>query len=110
MWLLTEEILSEYVEVLQRLNVRAASTIITLIREEGLFVRRIKKLGDLPDPDDAPFCECAESGNPDFIVTLNPADFPLSRLKAKVIAPADPLPRRWRKPRPRRRRFMVRKK
>ena len=69
MWLLTEEILSEYREVLQRMNGRAASTIINLIREEGQFVRNVKKIANLPDPDDAPFCECAESGNADFIVT-----------------------------------------
>jgi predicted nucleic acid-binding protein len=49
-WLLTEEILSEYVVVLQRLNVRAASTIINLIREEGQLVRKVKKIADLPDP------------------------------------------------------------
>jgi predicted nucleic acid-binding protein len=109
-WLLTEEILSEYLEVLQRMNVRAASTIITLIREEGQFVRTVKKIGDLPDPDDAPFCECAESGNADVIVTLNPGDFPQNRLKAKVIAPTDPLPPTRRIPRPRRRRLVIRKK
>jgi PIN domain len=71
-----------------------ASTIITLIREEGQFVRTVKKIEDLPDPDDAPFCECAESGNADFIVTLNPSDFPQKRLKARVIAPTDSLPPR----------------
>jgi len=52
-WLLTEEILSEYPEVLQRMNVRAASTIVTLIREEGLFVRTVKSIEDLPDLDHA---------------------------------------------------------
>jgi len=36
------KILSEYVDVLQRMEVRAASTIIALIREEGQFVRTIK--------------------------------------------------------------------
>jgi hypothetical protein len=58
-----------------------------------------KRIADLPDRDDAPFCECAESANADFIVTLNPGDFPQKRLKAKVIAPSDPLPPRERKPR-----------
>jgi len=109
-WLLTEEILSEYVEVLQRLNVPAASTIINLIREEGQFVRKVKKIADLPDPDDAAFCECAESGSADFIVTLNPGDFPQHRLKAKVIAPTEPLPPRARKSPLRRKRLAVRKK
>ena len=52
----------------------------------------------------------AESGETDFIVTLNPSDFPQSRLKAEVIAPTDPLPSRRRKPRPRRTRLVIRKK
>jgi len=41
-----------------------------------------------PDPKDDPFCLCGEEGNADFIVTLNPKDFPQERLKAKVILPA----------------------
>jgi hypothetical protein len=40
-----------------------------------------------PDPGDDPFCLCAEQGKADFIVTLNPKDFPQDRLKANVIAP-----------------------
>jgi hypothetical protein len=91
-WLLTEEILSEYVEVLERLRVRSSRRIVALIREQGQLVRILKKIPDLPDRDDAPFCECAESADADFIVTLNPSDFPQSRLKARVISPSDPLP------------------
>ena len=109
-WLLTEDILSEYVEVLERLRVRSARTIVGLIREQGQLVRIIKRIRDLPDRDDAPFCECAESAEADFIVTLNPGDFPQSRLKAKVISPSDPLPPRRRKARPRRKRLVIRKK
>ena len=75
LWLLTEEILSEYLEVLERLGVRSARTIVALIREQGRFVRVAKRMADLPDRDDAPFCECAGSANADFIVTLNPDDF-----------------------------------
>jgi predicted nucleic acid-binding protein len=109
-WLLTEEILSGYVEVLERLQVRSARTIVALIREQGRLVRILKKIPDLPDRDDAPFCECAESADADFLVTLNPSDFPQSRLKAKVIAPTDPLPPRGRRPQPRHRRLVSRKK
>jgi hypothetical protein len=98
------------VEVLERLRVRSARRIVALIREQGQVVRVINKLSDLPDRDDAPFCECAESADADFIVTLNPSDFPQSRLKAKVIAPVDPLPPRGRKLRPRRKRLVIRKK
>jgi predicted nucleic acid-binding protein len=69
-----------------------------------------KRISELPDRDDAPFCECAESANADFIVTLNPNDFPQNKLKAKVISPTDPLPPRRRKPRRRRKRLVIRKK
>jgi predicted nucleic acid-binding protein len=103
-------ILSEYAEVLERLRVRSAGTIVALIREQGQLVRILKKIPDLPHRDDAPFWECAESADADFIVTLNPSDFPQSRLKAKVISPGDPLPPRRRKVRPRRSRLVIRKK
>jgi predicted nucleic acid-binding protein len=109
-WLLTEEILAEYTEVLERLGVRNARTIVALIREQGQLVRALKTIPGLPDRDDAPFCECAESGEADFIVTLNPRDFPQGRLTATVISPSDPLPQRRRAPRARRKRLVVRKK
>jgi predicted nucleic acid-binding protein len=48
-WLLTEEILSEYTEVLERLRVRSARTIVALIREQGQLVRTIKRIQGLPD-------------------------------------------------------------
>jgi hypothetical protein len=75
----------EYAEVLERLRVRSARTIVALIREQGQLVHILKKIPNLPDRDDAPCCECAESADADFIVTLNPSDFPQGRLKAKVI-------------------------
>jgi hypothetical protein len=31
-----------------------------------------------PDPDNNHFCDCAEYGDADFIVALNPKDFPTS--------------------------------
>jgi predicted nucleic acid-binding protein len=40
-----------------------------------------------PDPKDDPFCLCSDEGNADFIVTLNPKDFPQEQLRAKVISP-----------------------
>jgi predicted nucleic acid-binding protein len=84
-WLLTEEILSEYVEVLERLRVRSARRIVALIREQGQLVRILKKIPDLPDRDDAPFCVCAESADADFIVTLNPSDFRQSRVLPRKL-------------------------
>ena len=93
-WLLTEEILSEYKEVLTRLGVRRnlVGQIINLLREEAEFVD-VRGESDLsPDPDDNIFCACAEDGTAAFIATLNRKDFPQKRLLAKVISPADPLP------------------
>ena len=45
--------------------------------------------------DDA-FRLCAEAGGADFLFTLNPRDFPQSRLKAKVIQPGHILDHRRR--------------
>ncbi len=40
-----------------------------------------------PDPADDPFCLCGEQGEADFIVTLNPKDFPQDRLKVIIVSP-----------------------
>ena len=92
-WLVTEEILDEYKEVLKRLRVRASriGLAINLIREraEKVDVRPVAEIS--PDPKDDPFCRCAEQGKAAFIVTLNPKDFPQDRLKAKVLHPSSRL-------------------
>jgi predicted nucleic acid-binding protein len=94
LWLINADILDEYKAVLGRLGVRPAliGTIVNLLREEAEVVKSKGSMGADPDPWDAPFWECAEHGRADFIVTLNPKDFPQSKLKAKVIAPGDALP------------------
>ena len=93
-WLLSEEILSEYKAVLRRLNVRRETIgdIINVLREEAEFLSPKTRSGLSPDPGDDPFCACAEDGGADFLVTLNPRDFPQSALSAKVIAPGGALP------------------
>jgi predicted nucleic acid-binding protein len=89
-WLYTEDILAEYKEVLKRLHVRPAliGAFINLIRERGEAIAVRSEAEISPDPKDDPFCACSEAGHADMIFTLNPKDFPPSRLKAKVIAPA----------------------
>jgi predicted nucleic acid-binding protein len=91
LWLITEDILEEYKEVLKRLRVRPnlIGKVVNLIREraEGVKVRSSAEIS--PDPKDDAFCLCAESGNADFIVTLNPKDFPEERLKSEVILPSE---------------------
>lgn len=92
-WLYTEDILDEYKELLNRFDVRSATIgrFINLLREEGVQVRVRKNPGISPDPSDAPFCACAEAGSASFIVTLNPRDFPQSKIRATVIKPSQQL-------------------
>lgn len=82
-WLVSEDILDEYKEVLGRLRVRPdlIGRIVNLIREraEHISVRPSPSIS--PDPGDDPFCLCSEQGRADFIVTLNPKDFPQRRLE-----------------------------
>jgi uncharacterized protein len=93
-WLVTEEILSEYKEVLSRLGVRRnlVGGIINLLREAAEFIE-VRTEDDLsPDPTDNAFCACAEQGHAAFIATLNRKDFPQKKLVARVISPGDPIP------------------
>jgi len=89
-WLINEDILEEYIEVLKRLRVRPNLTgkVINLIRDraESVKVRSVIEIS--PDPKDDPFCLCAEQGKADFVVTLNAKDFPQDVLSAKVVLPA----------------------
>lgn len=93
-WLVSQEILDEYRDVLRRLKVRRATVgrVLNLLAEAAEIVPTGRYRGLSPDPGDEPFCACAEDGGADFIVTLNPGDFPADLLTAKVIGPADPLP------------------
>jgi predicted nucleic acid-binding protein len=88
-WLVSEEILDEYKEVLKRLGVRSnvIGRVVNLIRERAEEVR-VRSLAEIsPDPKDDPFCRCAEQGKAEWIVTLNPKDFPQERLRARVASP-----------------------
>lgn len=88
-WLVTEDILDEYKEVLKRLRVRSnlIGRVVNLIRERAEEVKVRSSVEISPDPDDDPFCLCSEQGRADFIVTLNPKDFPEDRLKARIVPP-----------------------
>ncbi len=94
MWLVLEEILAEYKDVLERLGVRRhlIGSVINHLREEAVLVHVPSAVDISPDPADNEFCACAEIGHASFIVTLNPKDFPQARLRAKVIAPDASLP------------------
>jgi predicted nucleic acid-binding protein len=94
LWLINEAIVEEYREILARRGVRPhhIGAAINLIREQAEEVPDIAGRDISPDPDDEPFCTCAEAGKADFIVTLNPGDFPQQRLRAHVILPGEPVP------------------
>ena len=89
LWLVTEDILDEYKEVLKRLGVRSnlIGSVINLIRERAEQIDVHGSFEISHDPKDDPFCLCSEEGNAEFIVTLNRPDFPQERLKAKVVSP-----------------------
>src|SRR5882724_2670047 len=74
-----------------RYGAKLIGRIINRLREEASLVpvKRTERVS--PDPADDPFCACAKEGVADFMVTLNPRDFPQERLKARVIAPGDRL-------------------
>ena len=103
-WLVSDEILLEYKQVLGRLGVRRPliGKIINLLREEADLVHASALPNISPDPGDDPFCACAETGRADFIVTLNPKDFPQSLLSAHVIKPRERIPTTARRKQPRR--------
>jgi len=89
-WLITEDVLEEYKEVLKRLRVRPnlIGKVVNLICERAEEVKVRSSMEISPDPKDDPFCLCAEQAKADFIVTLNPKDFPEDRLSAKVVTPS----------------------
>ena len=93
-WLVSEDIVSEYKEVLTRLGVRRnlVGEVINLLREEAEFVDVRITSDASPDPDDNPFCACAEQGRATFIATQNEKDFPQKKLRAKVILPGASIP------------------
>ena len=88
-WLVSEDILGEYKEILKRREVRqhVIGKVINLIREQAEQVDVRVSPGISPDPKDDPFCACSEEGHADFIVTLNPRDFPQERIKAWIVSP-----------------------
>jgi predicted nucleic acid-binding protein len=90
-WLVTEEILEEYKSILRLRGVRGhlIGKIINTLRKKGEHVKTGPSLSLSPDPDDNHVCDCAEYGRADFLVTLNPKDFPQAGLSAKVLAPED---------------------
>jgi predicted nucleic acid-binding protein len=89
-WLLTEDILDEYKQVLKRLRVRPSQIgrLVNLIRERAQLIEVRSASGISPDPKDDPLCLCANQASADFLVTLNLTDFPQKQLTAAVVSPS----------------------
>jgi hypothetical protein len=71
-----------------RLKVRpsVAGRLVNLLKEEAeeVVVGRIIEIS--PDPGDDCLCGFPEVGRADFLVTLNPRDFPQDKLSAKAVS------------------------
>jgi len=92
-WLYTQEILTEYREILRRLKVprNAAGRFINLLGQAGEEVTEPETGEFSPDPKDDPFYHCALGGDADYIITDNVRDFPpvRNRKRPRIIRPAD---------------------
>lgn len=89
-WLVSTEVLDENKRVATRLKVRpsVAGRLINLLKEEAEEVVVEGTVELSPGPGDNCFCACAQDGRADFLVTLNPKDFPQNVLSAEVVSPA----------------------
>lgn len=87
-------ILKEYEEVLKRKNFNIDSkhieSIISQIKEEGIFISTLPLKESLPDKDDEPFLEVAFAGKIDVIITGNKKHFPHEICKnINVFSPSE---------------------
>ncbi len=91
MWLVAPGILEEYREVASRKGIRrhVMGRLLNLLQAEAEEVPAGFSVQISPDPKDDPFCACAEDGAADFVVTLNPKDFPTGKLSAKIVSPTE---------------------
>lgn len=85
----TEDILSEYAEVLHRpelrIPVNEREQLMELIAERSNLVTASRKISICSDQDDNIFLECAEAARADYLVTGNARHFPAYWRSTKVI-------------------------
>ena len=87
-------ILKEYEEVMGMkkidINSQYIESIITQIKEEGVYISTIPLKESLPDKNDEPFLEVALSGRIEVIVTGNKKHFPKEICKnVNVLPPSE---------------------
>ena len=90
--LYNDEILTEYVEVLERpkfpFSKESIATIIDFMREYGIESNRIPYDAEMPDEDDRVFYEMALSKDDAYLITGNLKHFPTTPI---VVTPAEML-------------------
>ncbi len=98
-WLYSQEILTEYREILRHLKVPrdAAGRFINLLGQGGEEITEPATGEFSPDPKDDPFYHCALGGDADYIITDNVRDFPpvRNRKRPGIITPADAVAKLW---------------
>lgn len=84
-------LVEEYREVAVRKRVRrhVIGRLLNLIREAAEEVQPRIAGRFSPDPKDEVFFQCAVAGRADFIVTLNPKDFPHGKQRFQIVSPAE---------------------
>lgn len=90
--LFNEDIISEYVDVLNRPKFRLPSQMVEVVvhklKDIGLHSHRVQSMETFPDLDDAVFYEVALSKEDAYLVTGNTKHFPKSPI---VVTPAEML-------------------
>ncbi len=85
----SEPVFAEYEEVLRRPRLAIHPDKVTQaparIREAGLLVNRTIPLSAGGDPDDNMFLECAQAADAHYIITVNPANFPLLWQGTRIV-------------------------
>lgn len=89
---ITEHILAEYLEVLERpkfsLNKQDIRVVLDFLRSKGIKAPALPEAFHLPHPGDEPFLEAALSTGADFLVTGNKRHYPQKACKGqKVLTP-----------------------
>lgn len=86
---LSQQILAEYTEVLNRPELRIPPNerqqLMDLITSRGRVVSPNRKLAVCRDPDDDIFLECAEAARADYLITGNIKHFPRYWRNTKII-------------------------
>jgi len=92
---ISEEILEEYCEVLQRrkfkLDVDYVVQSLSAFRAAAVLVNPRIQIVAARDPDDDKILECAIAAKADYMVTGNIRDFPKQFRGVSVLAPPNPL-------------------